>query len=268
MKSCPCGIRIPTYLPLSPSSPLHRIPNSLLKHGSAAQSLSPIYHGSLPQCRNGHKQTKRSVYLWHHTANINRTNVSRFGRYLIFVSIKSSIHLHLKPRETAPRFAQHAIIHLNAYIQVFFARLLNFSSRGHTLSTPNTCLVDPFESVAPTSLADALLPLNGHGHLLSAFSSSTILINGSHRSKLRSARTCTTQFCLEIVHYLQACHKNESIDLSVVYKSELDNEARHQQFEIPKMEDGKSLDDSVINGWFLINEHTKLRSVHIVRHMC
>src|SRR5271170_2567060 len=141
--------------------------------------------------------------------------------------------------------------------------------RAHHFPASNTCHIDLplFQSLPPRSLAAALLPMNGHTDDLWGFPSSTILIIGSGRDKLHSipiARTYTTDFCREFIHRLQACHNDKAIDVSVAYKSELSNGSRRGQVQIPKLEGGKRLDNSTIDGWFFTNECTKRGSVHII----
>src|SRR5947207_1654773 len=144
---------------------------------------------------------------------------------------------------------------------------------AHHFQAPNTNQIDfpSFESLSPSSLANALLPTTGQGHQLSAFPLSTILIIGSDRDKLRDVpivRTYTTDFCHEIVHRLQACHNYQAIDISVVYKSELVNEPQRRQIQIPKMESGKKVDSNTMNDWFLVNERMSRRSANIFCHAC
>jgi len=141
--------------------------------------------------------------------------------------------------------------------------------RAHHFPARNTCRIDLplFPSLPPRSLAAALLPTDGQTDLLSNFPSSTILIIGSGRDKLDSipiARTYTTDFCREFVLRLQACHRDKAIDVSLAHKSELSNRSQRQQVQIPKLEGGKRLDNSIIDGWFLTNERMNRGFVHII----
>ena len=142
--------------------------------------------------------------------------------------------------------------------------------RAHNFPAPNTCRIHLplFQSLPPKSLAAAVLPMQGQQDVLPGLDSSTILVVviGCNRDKLNSipiARTYTTEFCRQFVHRLHACHKDETIDFSVAFRSEFNNESRRHQLQIPILEDGKKVDNSNIDDWFFINERTKRGSVHI-----
>ena len=134
----------------------------------------------------------------------------------------------------------------------------------HHFHSPNSSQVNipPFEMLSSESLAKALLPLEGYNHYLSNFYSATILIIGSSRDKLDSipiARAYTTEFCREIVHRLRVSHNNDSINVSVTYKSELDTDALCLVLQIPKVQDGERLENNIIDNWFMIDDRKKLR---------
>jgi len=124
---------------------------------------------------------------------------------------------------------------------------------AHHIHNADTCEVDlpPFvRPLCPTSLAAAVVPVDDQGHALSTIPSPTILIIGCNRDKVNSiptARAYTTDLCRELVHRLQACHKDKGINLFVAYRSELSNDSQRRQVQIPRVEDGKKLDNSIID---------------------